>query len=54
MKIADFGFAKKAVNLTGTVLGTEMYMSPEIYHCGIEEDDEEDDGYGYELDMWAF
>lgn len=28
LKIADFGFAKKAVNLTGTVLGTEMYMSP--------------------------
>lgn len=27
-KIADFGFAKKASNLTGTVLGTEQYMSP--------------------------
>ena len=36
MKVADFGFAKKAANDTcGTVLGTEQYMSPEIYHCGL-------------------
>ena len=30
-KLADFGFAKRLENVNGTVLGTENYMSPEIY-----------------------
>lgn len=46
LKIADFGFAKKAINLGVTVLGTEQYMSPEIFRCGIE-GGEEEDYYGY-------
>lgn len=53
LKIADFGFAKKAININGTVLGTESYMSPEIYRCGIDEFVDEA-SYGYEVDMWAF
>lgn len=44
-KLADFGFAKKNEDVGGTVLGTEHYMSPEIYS---------NDHYGYEVDMWAF
>jgi len=53
LKIADFGFSKKASNIFGTVLGTEQFMSPEIYKAGVEETDEEH-SYGYEVDMWAF
>lgn len=30
-KLADFGFAKKSQDVGGTVLGTEHYMSPQIY-----------------------
>lgn len=30
-KLADFGFAKKNSEVGGTVLGTEQYMSPEIF-----------------------
>lgn len=52
-KIADFGFTKKAKNVGGTVLGTEQFMAPEIYRQGVE-DIEDDDAYGYEVDMWAF
>ncbi len=44
-KVADFGFAKKLENISGTVLGTENYMSPEIYLNQI---------YSHEVDMWAF
>ena len=44
-KLADFGFSKKSGDIGGTVLGTENYMSPEIYKS---------DNYGFEVDMWAF
>lgn len=44
-KLADFGFAKKNEDVGGTVLGTENYMSPEIYL---------QDTYSFEVDMWAF
>lgn len=44
-KLADFGFAKKNEDVGGTVLGTQHYMSPEIYS---------NDHYSYEVDMWAF
>lgn len=44
-KLADFGFSKKEGDIGGTILGTEQFMSPEIYQ-GNE--------YGYEVDMWAF
>jgi serine/threonine protein kinase len=30
-KLADFGFTKKNQDIRGSVLGTEYYMSPEIY-----------------------
>lgn len=45
-KLADFGFSKKSGDVAGTVLGTENYMSPEIYNGN--------DSYGFEVDMWAF
>jgi serine/threonine protein kinase len=48
VKLADFGFAKKKDNISGTILGTENYIAPEIY---IER---ENDNYGFEVDMWAF
>lgn len=44
-KLADFGFAKKHDEVGGTVLGTEHYMSPEIFLNEV---------YGFEVDMWAF
>ena len=37
-KLADFGFSKKSSDIGGTVLGTENYMSPEIYRS---------DNYGF-------
>lgn len=52
MKIADFGFSKKATKAFNTVCGTEQYMSPEIYKGGMNESS--DEVYGYEVDMWAF
>lgn len=30
-KLADFGFSKKSSDVGGTILGTEQYMSPEIF-----------------------
>ena len=30
-KLADFGFSKKEGDIGGTILGTEQFMSPEIY-----------------------
>jgi len=30
-KLADFGFSKKQSDVEGTILGTEQFMSPEIY-----------------------
>ena len=53
IKIADFGFAKKASNATKTVLGTEQFMSPQIFRCGAQKVDDELI-YGYQIDMWAF
>jgi serine/threonine protein kinase len=44
--LADFGFSKKIEDIGGTILGTENFMSPEIY-SGSE-------AYGFEVDMWAF
>ncbi|XP_031505878.1 uncharacterized protein LOC116268314 [Nymphaea colorata] len=30
-KLADFGFSKKKADIGGTILGTEQFMSPEIF-----------------------
>lgn len=30
-KLADFGFSKKKAEVGGTILGTEQFMSPEIF-----------------------
>jgi serine/threonine protein kinase len=46
-KIADFGFTKKAINVEGTVLGTEQFMAPEIYKQGIEGAEDDSEYYGY-------
>ena len=35
-KVGDFGFAKKN-SMRETVLGTENFMSPEVYRAGIEQ-----------------
>jgi calcium/calmodulin-dependent protein kinase I len=45
IKLVDFGFAETATenNLTG-ILGTPMYMAPEIWQDGT---------YGKPVDMWA-
>ena len=37
-KLADFGFSKKQADTGGTILGTQQFMSPEIY---------EGEDYGY-------
>ena len=47
-KLADFGFSKKSGTVGGTVLGTDQFMSPEIFKG------DEDHVYGFEVDMWAF
>lgn len=47
-KLADFGFAKKKTDTSGTILGTEQFMSPEIFQ------ENEDSSYGFQVDMWAF
>lgn len=51
MKVADFGFAKKTSVGTTTVIGTEYFMSPEIYAQGVE--GSEGEKYGFEVDVWA-
>lgn len=47
-KLADFGFSKKKADIGGTILGTEQFMSPEIFSGN------ESSFYGFEVDMWAF
>ena len=47
-KLADFGYSKKNTDVGGTILGTEQFMSPEIYSG------DEENTYGFEVDMWAF
>ena len=47
-KLADFGFSKKKDSVGGTILGTEQFMSPEIFSG------DEENMYGFEVDMWAF
>ncbi len=49
-KIADFGFCKKNNEQTGSFLGTIELISPEIF----EPDENEEDIYGYEVDVWSF
>lgn len=49
--MADFGFAKKTGVGTNTVIGTEYFMSPEIYEQGVE--GSEGEKYGFEVDVWA-
>ena len=44
-KLADFGFAKQIDLNGGTVLGSEPFMSPEVFSS---------EKYGFEVDMWAF
>ena len=44
IKLADFGLSKKKQNVTGTVLGTSEYMSPELLRGHR---------YGFEVDMWG-
>lgn len=55
-KLADFGFAKKAKYVEGTIIGTEHFMSPEIYLQGMDEsrDSGKKETYGFEVDVWAF
>ena len=43
--MADFGYAKKSDDAGNLVLGTDYYMSPEIFTNEI---------YGFEVDIWAF
>lgn len=47
-KLADFGFSKKKQDIGGTILGTEQFMSPEIFSGN------QSSFYGFEVDMWAF
>lgn len=47
-KLADFGFSKKKGSIGGTILGTDQFMSPEVFSG------DEDNVYGFEVDMWAF
>jgi protein kinase A len=47
-KLADFGFSKKKSDVGGTILGTEQFMSPEIFSGS------DTSFYGFEVDMWAF
>jgi serine/threonine protein kinase len=47
-KLADFGFSKNIDDVTGTILGTDSFMSPEIFSG------DSDNVYGFEVDMWAF
>lgn len=49
--MADFGFAKKTSIGTATVIGTEYFMSPEIYAQGVEGNG--GNKYGFEVDVWA-
>ena len=32
MKIADVGLAKAEIDITGTYVGTPIYMAPEVFH----------------------
>ena len=43
-KLCDFGFAKKLIDMSGTILGTEPYMAPQVF---------DGDEYDFGIDVWA-
>ena len=50
MKIADVGLSKPRVDLTDTIVGTAVYMAPEVFHS--QEYDSKADIYSLGIIMW--
>lgn len=63
VKLADFGCSttfvlnehgNTSINDHGTVIGTTIYMSPQVMRGGVAEDgDEAPEGYGRKADVWS-
>lgn len=52
VKIADVGLAKAAGDITGTVVGTCIYMAPEVFHDDGQKYDSKADIYSLGLMLW--
>ena len=45
MRIGDVGVSKEASKITGTVMGSFLYMAPEVFHSKL---------YDYKADIYSF
>ena len=45
MRISDVGVSKEASEITGTVMGSFLYMAPEVFHSNL---------YDFKADIYSF
>ena len=50
MKVTDVGVSKAAVDITGTIAGTPVYIAPEVFHSEVY--DSKADIYSLGLILW--
>ena len=50
MRVTDVGVSKKVKDIEGTLAGTPVYISPEVFHCKLY--DSKTDIYSFGIMLW--
>ena len=50
MRVTDVGVSKKAIDITGTIAGTPVYIAPEVFHSQVY--DSKADIYSLGIMLW--
>ena len=50
MRITDVGVSKDVKNITGTLVGSPLYIAPEVFHCKLY--DSKADIYSFGIMLW--